>query len=283
MVRKNLSIIDPALNNCISDNLYLSLKISDHQVDCAVFNSSDKKIIALETWSLQGNDDFFGIFEALESIVKESDLFKRTYQKTLILIDTPVYTLVPEKVYQADEAKKYLELNHTFNVNEKINVDDMLVIASKNIYLLPFEIDAAAKKLFLKYGYKHITSVLINSSLSPEASGEKVLVNISAKRLDIVISKEKKLLFCNSFVFETAEDIIYYLLHVYQQLQLDAITVPVLLSGDIEKRSIAFEIIYKYIKNVSFCRVAGMKYFQDIQEIPEHINYCLFNSFTCAS
>jgi len=282
MVAKNISIIAPKLADSISKNLLLSIKISESNVSCAVFDISKKNILAIKTWNILNNDGLLGIKETLNEIVDNSSVLKKTFKKTFVLLDNPVFTLVPDKIYSIGNEKKYLELNHTLNSNEKTNVDDINKIPVKNIYLLPAEIETASKKLFRNVEFTHTSSILINTILSVENKNEVVLIHFSNKRIDVIISKDKKLLFCNTFNFISAEDMIYFILNIYHQLNLDTSVVPVMLAGDIEKKSTAYEIIFKYIKNVSFCsKPANCQYYQGIQDLPEHINYCLFNSFTC--
>ena len=282
MVAKNISIIAPTLADSASENLILSIKISESNVSYAVFDKSKKNILAIEKWNLLNNDELFGIKETLNKIVNDSFVLKNTFQKTFVLLDNPVFTLVPDKIYSIGDEKKYLELDNTFNLNEKINIDKIDKTFVKNIYLLPAELEIAANKMFSNVEFMHTSSILIKSMLSVENKNEVVLINFSNKRIDVIISKNKKLLYCNTFNFISAEDIIYFILNIYNQLSLDTSVVPVMIAGNIEKNSTAYQIIFKYIKNVSFCsKPANCQYFQSIQELPEHLNYCLFNSFTC--
>jgi len=284
MVAKNISIIDPALPDSVSDNLYLSVKISDSNVSCSVFDPLRKIILALETWNLPNNEGYFEMTENLNKIIEGSAVLKKTFGKTFLLLDNAVYTLVPEKIFVASDAKKYLDLVHTFDSNDKVNVDNINAISVKNIYLLPAELDNVAKKIFKNYEIKHTSTILINSVLSADNKNEMVLIFFTKMRIDIVVAKKEKLLFCNSFVFTSAEDMIYYILNVYKQLGLDTSIAPVMLAGDIEKKSNAYQIIFKYIRNITFCRrPVKFQYYQGIQEVQEHMNYCLFNSFACVS
>ena len=99
MVAKNISIIAPTLADSASENLILSIKISESNVSYAVFDKSKKNILAIEKWNLLNNDELFGIKETLNKIVNDSFVLKNTFQKTFVLLDNPVFTLVPDKIY----------------------------------------------------------------------------------------------------------------------------------------------------------------------------------------
>jgi hypothetical protein len=284
MIRKDISIMDALFDDQTSDELCLSVKITENSLIGAALNKTKNIIFSFEKWSIQNKEGFFGISESLKKIYEDSSLLKRKYNNSTFLIDTGVHTIIPEKFFSENDAKKYLEFNFSLNSNEKINTDDIKSIAAKNIYLLPAEIEISVKKLFQNYCFQHVSSVLAASLLSMNEPQEKVLVNISSGRIDILASKNKDLLFCNSFYFKSAEDMIYYILQVYKQLNLDPQFVPVMLAGDIEKKSAAFEIIYKYIKDIFFCKPSDkMDCIKEIKEMKDHKNYCLFNSFVCAS
>jgi len=86
--------------------------------------------------------------------------------------------------------------------------------------------------------------------------------------------------FCNSFTFTTAQDIIYYILNVYKKLGLDTSSTPVMLAGEITTESAAYEIIYRYIRNIYFAqRPVNIKFCEDLADVPAQMCFDLFNSF----
>ncbi len=91
-----------------------------------------------------------------------------------------------------------------------------------------------------------------------------------------------KLQLCNSFKFETDEDMLYFLLNVYKQLGFDTNLMPLVLKGDIEKELSKFQLIYKYIRNVSFAEETDtIKFAPFSAAILPHKYFTLFNSFAC--
>ena len=75
---------------------------------------------------------------------------------------------------------------------------------------------------------------------------------------------------------------LYFLLNVYKQLGFDTNIMPVLLEGDIEKESSKFQLIYKYIRNVSLTgNTDNIKFAPLSAAILPHRYFTLFNSFAC--
>jgi hypothetical protein len=284
MVRKDISILEPLADDPSSGELSLSVKISENSLSCAALNTARNMFFAFESWNIQGTEGFFGISDALKKIHDESDLLKRDYKKTSILIDTAAHTIIPSKIYSEENAGKFLEFNFSLRSHENVLVDDLGLISAKNIYWLPYEIEMTADKIFANYNFRHVSSVLVSSLISMVEKNVLLLLHISSDRMDVVVSKDMDLVFCNSFVFGTAEDMIYYILQVYKQLNLDPRNVPLMLAGEMEKRSAAYEILYRYIKDIFFCQPAdGISFPGQLSDLKDHKNYCLFNSVVCAS
>jgi hypothetical protein len=73
-------------------------------------------------------------------------------------------------------------------------------------------------------------------------------VHFSEGHFEIIIQNQK-LLFFNSFDYQTPEDFIYYVLFTAEQLSLNPENFPLELIGNIDSES-HFKIAYKYIRNV---------------------------------
>ena len=63
------------------------------------------------------------------------------------------------------------------------------------------------------------------------------------------------MVFFNSFEYQTKEDFIYYLLFVFEQLQLDPQKQAITLYGNISTNSELYQIAYQFIR---FVEVADM-------------------------
>ena len=283
MISKIVSVIDPSFQSTQVDKYSLSARVSNNRLDIAVLDSSVKNVVALESWNTDVGEDFASFAEAISKIKTGSSILGSGFNRVVILPDTPIFTLIPDELFIPEQAGKYLELNHSFDVHEKIKIDAIEKASLKNIYWIPYDVMKAADEIFLNPLFLHPSSILINTILSVESS-DTVMAHFMGTRMDICVKKENKLKYCNSFLYTSAEDIIYFLLNVMQQLDIDKSDISLVIAGEMEKNSKAFEMINKYVKNISFAeRPAGLKYCQGLQEIPGQMYYTLFNSFLCVS
>jgi len=280
MPNKCFSIKDDSFSNGILSNHQLSVRISGGTLENAVFDVTRNMIVAYETWALNNNEDFSNFKDSFDKITNDSFVLGWEFKKVMVIIDTKIYTLIPDKLFVADEARQYLELNHSSTTNETICVDNIEIISSKNIYQVPCGVEKVCRQTFPNFSFCNTCSILIGSFLKINPPQETVMVNFSGKRIDILVSGNGMLKFCNSFTFTTAQDIIYYILNVYKKLGLDTSSTPVMLAGEITTESAAYEIIYRYIRNIYFAqRPVNIKFCEDLADVPAQMCFDLFNSF----
>lgn len=91
---------------------------------------------------------------------------------------------------------------------------------------------------------------------------------------------EGKCLLINSYDYQYAEDVSYYLLSIREENNIDNIALEV--SGFIEKNSTLYNELYKYFKDISFARLSPLcEYSEDILHYPSHYFCHLFDLDPC--
>ena len=93
-----------------------------------------------------------------------------------------------------------------------------------------------------------------------------VFANFTSKQLDLLVYKDGKLYLANSFEYHTPEDIVYYTLFIYEQLNLDPETIPIYLSGSIDKTNPTYLALYTYIRHVDFITTQNLRIVQFDEE-----------------
>jgi hypothetical protein len=131
----------------------------------------------------------------------------------------------------------------------------------------------------------HHSSVFIESFLLIKRHSiepMQVFVNVHSGFFDMVVIHDRKLRFHNSFAYSTAEDFIYFVLFVFEQLKLLPEKVLVTLSGEILKNSAIYEIMYKYIRNLDFAvPIAQVNDSYILQDVAAYQYQTLFNTILC--
>ena len=192
----------------------------------------------------------------IDSIIAKNDILQLKFDEVIILYSNNVYTTVPSSLFDENKASEYLKFNSKILSNDFIAFDQ---IESNNMVVVYIPYVNINNYFFERYGsfqYYHAVSVFLKGVLHSDkhSLGPKMYLNLQEEQLDVIILEGGKLALCNSFLFKTSEDFIYYVLFCLEQLKLNPDTIPVILSGSIEKEDSNYEILYTYIRNISFVK-----------------------------
>lgn len=277
------SLIDEAFVGQNTRNFKLTIQIGIDGVLISVNEKTHNKYIAFERYSFQQVYRFEDVCALMDELNQQSVLIKHAYSAVDCLVVNNLSTLVPKAVFEEDRKKTYLKFNTALEGDELIMTDELKTLDAKNIFALPFCLKGKLDYLFANIHYHHFSSVLIDALLRQHKNQitKKVIVHIQPSHFQVVVLEGKNLLFYNTFNHHSAEDFIYYLLFVCEQLHLNPEKIELQLLGEIEKNSAIHLITQKYIRNVQFGERADQAdYSYQLQTLPKHSYFTLFNTYT---
>jgi len=241
-------------NNTQLINKSLSVQISLTGLSFLVTASDTKEVLSFSEQKLDNTPTPEEILDVIKKTIESNEKLQHSFTKVTLLYATNLYTLVPAPLFDETKASDYLKFNSKILANDFISHDtlekqDLVVVYVPYININNF--------FFEKYGsfkYYHAASVLIETIIRAEKFSKetKVYVHVQPESFDCLVVKEGDLALCNTFSYRTPEDFIYYLLFCMEQLKLNPESTEVVLSGAIEKENDIFNIIYRYVRNVSF-------------------------------
>ncbi|WP_139958799.1 DUF3822 family protein [Flavicella sediminum] len=262
---------------------YLSIQISLDGFSFCIYDRTSSKYIAFEAYSLEHLEiqNPESLLAPLQAIFEENVLLQQNnFKKVSVHYNNELSTIVPQKYFSEDKLDSYL--THTIKVlaTDFIAFDEIDALQANAVYIPYVNINNYLFSLFGSFEYKHSSSVLLEtlSNKFKATQAKKMCVNVSSSSFQIVVLEEGKLLFFNAFHYQTAEDFIYYILFVCEQLQLDTNSIDTLLFGDIEKESELFRIAYQYIRNINFYQEINEKT-SELEITSKHAHYTLLNQF----
>jgi hypothetical protein len=276
------SYIDEAFDASKSSSFQLILQIGLSGLEIAVNDKSKNKYIALEKYSFQNSYNFDAVADLLDIILKESKLLNHKFQSISCLIINSLSTLVPNALFEEDRKKMYLKFNTSLEGDELVVVDEIKSLDAKNVFAVPFSVKSKLDYHFTNVNYHHSSSALIDSlvAINKNQTGKKIYAHLQASHFEAIVIDGKNLLFYNTFNHHSAEDFIYYLLFVCEQLQLNPEKIELIFLGEIEKSSAIYTAAQKYIRTIKFGeRTDGADYSYQLQTLPKHFYYTLFNNY----
>jgi hypothetical protein len=273
-------LIDEAFDEKRASAYHLICQIGVDGIKLAVKETQRNKFIALTDYKLQEVYDFDTLIELIDVVAKENKLLQHKYKAVSCLIVNNLSTIIPTPLFEDSKKEMYLKFNTALAGNEYIAVDNIKNLDAKNVFALPQDLKNKLSSLFSNSTYHHFSSVLIESILAQNKNQttKKLFVHVQPSHFEAILVEGKKLLFYNSFNYQTNEDFIYYLLFVFEQLQLNPEMIEAVLLGEVEKNSEMVTIAQKYIRNVKFGeRSESADYSYQLQTLPKHFYFTLFN------
>lgn len=189
----------------------------------------------------------------VSAIFKIHPELKESYKKVEVIYCNHLFTLVPKAVFDPEKITDYLKFNTKILATDFVAYDLIDTQDIVNVYIPYANINNFFFDTFGAFDYYHGMSLFIKDVLEKEAHGEfpKVYIHVHKNSFDLVVTQKKKLLLANAFDFHSKEDFLYYTLFTLEQLELNPDTVPVLLSGHVQKEDPLYEMGYKYIRHLN--------------------------------
>ena len=214
----------------------------------------------------------------IESTMFKNDILNTNFSEVSVVYATPVYSLVPETVFDETKASEYLKFNSKILANDYMAHD---ILENRDIVVVYVPFMNINNFFFEKYGsftYYHSTTVLLKTILESEKySLPKMYLHFQKNSFDCIVLKNGELQLCNSYTYKTPEDFIYYTLFCMEQLGLNPENLPVILCGEIEKDDDNYNIAYTYIRNIEFAKTSNSKIKIDSEE-KSHLHFILQNT-----
>jgi hypothetical protein len=223
--------------------------------------------------------------EQITSCLQQNPWLSRTYEKVGIIAETQKSTLIPEPLYMEEKKLSYLTFNHDVLADEVVMADKLLNLQAYNIFALPNDLLHSLKELFPYSGIHHFSSSLIEILLMKFKNldtEDTVFTYVRHSYFDVVYLKNQQLFFSNSFKYNTKEDLIYYLIFVFEQLKMNPEKVQLKIMGEISKEDAVFEMLFRYIRHIEFIdRNEDFFYSHVFDSLPKHSYYNLLNFQLC--
>lgn len=170
-----------------------------------------------------------------------------------VLYANPLYALVPRVYFDQDHLSDYLKFNTKLLPTDELTFDKLKESEANLVYIPYTNINNFLFEKFGEFNYKHAVSDFVDyCKTQMKTEGVSAYINVFSTHFDLCVFKEGRILLCNSYDYFSPEDFVYYALFAFEQLKLDTETLDLKLCGDLEKESRVFELLYTYIRNVSF-------------------------------
>lgn len=236
-------------------NLYLNIGLDSFEF--CVVNNTNNRCVLLEEYELNGIPSYDELLVQLKQIWESHHILKVGFWKKIrVSYKNQQFTMIPSSLFTKENRKDYL--NATSDMSELSGVSSYKHISFNgvNVFAFPENIQQFLDKTYpkLKVEITHLTSCVIEATFRGKFAneGKTILLNVSRKHIEVVVTDNGKLLFCNRFQYTSSEDFIYFIMLTYKELELNSESDKILIFGEIAPNSPLYEVITKYIRHSGF-------------------------------
>ena len=222
--------------------------------------------------SYNNNVEYFNTFNTnnnIIDIINNETFLKLNFKSSLVIFTDFPSTLAPAEIFNKKITKEILEF--TTDTYDIVKSDFISKINGYLIYTIPSVINDISFTFFPHARQKSKQSILIDHFSSYINKDDSSYLNVSDNNIDLIIFRNSKLIFHNTFMCASKEDILYFILFTFEQLKLDTETIQLHLYGEINKGDENYKILYEYIRHIKFGEgTKKIKIPSDLFGIKEH-------------
>lgn len=261
-------------------NHHLTLEWQDTHLLAALLDKGVNEYITLLIYPLNEEKDKTS---SLKKLLDEP-VFHSSISGVSVAFTQGKSSLVPALFFRKEKAKEYLHILGIDKAGEDVCCDYIKSNDSYNLYTIEKGMKEAILDRFPSALFRHHSTVFIESLLIENKNSKATFTALCLLPgiMDALVIKEGNLLLHNRFNIMNDHDIAYYTLWIYEQLQLDAETVPCLFYGEAGNESESFRLCSNYIKTVNMgAGNENFTYSFPLLALPVHKYRFLFSQYQC--
>lgn len=244
--------------------LQLNVTVTQHSLRYFVVTHSHRQVIFYGDYTLHHVANPAELAGRIEQIYNKDEVLQLNYGSILVAFDEK-YTLLP--------AKFSFMVNHSNQLSCTCGDTEL-------VFDYPKPVLEVVKQLFRNAQVTHLNTTYITQL--PQYltdNNDKLFVNVSTGHLDVIrFDTTGSLQIMNRYHYQSATDLIYYVLLCCDELKIDREVTELVLLGEVTTGSQIYDLCYRYFKNLSFItEPAGIQFSKEFAVYPRHLYFNLYN------
>lgn len=229
-------------------------------------------VAGLEFYETDEND----LDETLQHIKEQSQLLNRSYSETNIYYNLYEAVLVPVAQFNTSIASELLDVAFGNNAAARVNVENINVAPGiVNVYRSNENWQNVINNYFRAVTKRHLYSHIVENAV---AANEHLTVQFYQSEMIVVAVKNKQLQLVRSFSYTNDADVLYHLLNVCKQVDIDTAEATLSISGFITTDSGNYKQLQKYFGKLKLNNASKNLLPPDqLKQYPSHYFTSFFN------
>ncbi len=260
----------------------LIMEVGQHIFSYAVINGN-KRILRMRVHELETANSH-ELMDALEEIVEGDEVLKEKMKESVVIYNFPESHLVPEKFFNINITAGLIDMMHG-DLNKGVILSEKISGCGQyNVFRVPSDIHGLFQRHFTRGKYWHYYSLWMECRQKQTGLRDEYLsVIFYPRRILVAVVRNKEIQLFQSFEYEVAEDVAYYLLNLLALFGLNPETTLMKMSGMIDESSTLFNEILKYFGQTEMETFSPAVALPALEEFPPHFFSPLLKLATCVS
>ena len=274
-------LFDETLDINSSENYELAVQISPASIAFCVLDSLRNKYILLRAFEAD-NDDCYTVSE-MDEIMRKDAFLNCKYKKVTVVTPAEKSTLVPIQLYDSGKKDEYFSFNYLHDNDSEIFENKIAAPDAYTVFEISKSVSGSITRRYPNIKPVHHLKPLLSHACRMGKSFKDYYIHLHVEKefFNLIIIKSTDLRFCNSFSYKNANDILYYVLNVLKNFEINQET-TIHLSGLVEKYDDLTSSFSIYIKQLKLSQPSGnfsFSYVFNESVLHRYIN--LFNLPNC--
>lgn len=220
--------------------------------------------------------------ESLDTYLNKHALLKSRFRNIKLGIHSPLFTIVPERLYSEKDKKSLLaHLSETANLFE-VRTDQLSSLHSRMVYSLDRQLSDLIKRHFSSARIFNMNTAMLLATYplaAREKEGRQFYVHADEHYLRIFLFEGKNLLAATQNPYQAPQDFVYYILLTFEQFRLSPLEQPVYVCGRIHQGADLYEQLARYVQHIHYLKApAFLQKGPKTKAIAEYQFFDLFSS-----
>lgn len=189
--------------------------------------------------------------EDLKNILSNDAILNFPFSKRNILMANRECVFIPEEIYEESKNDYYIQSSFGENYEGICFSNKLAELANYIVYKVPQWLIIEYEDHLSGASIQHSTALLVESIFRLSKQSSELIVHAHFRRtfFELVVFKKGKMLFYNSFAYQTSEDIAYFIMYAFAQWEFEANSMFV--SGVLDQNSDELYWLRKYLKEIN--------------------------------
>lgn len=251
MIQKLVSYYTDTNNASTAGAGRLYFEIGNRELALLVKGSDSQQIDSFELFRIEKDtNDLPDIFFELKNL---SHILEQTYTDTHCYFNFPEAVIIPENKFSISAAEDFLAL--LFGESSRDDIKHDVIHASEkmvNAYRIKKTLHEWVGRQFILYHPHHTYTQILSGLLSNEIPANPYIkLQVYADHMIAAVTKDGRLQLIQSFSYHVDEDILYHIMNICKQFNINKEAAKLEMSGRIKEDSVLFQQLTALFSEIS--------------------------------